>query len=34
VRFCVSKDLSAFVVCPKISGHTCHSTSLTVAPLR
>jgi ribonuclease T2 len=34
VRFCVSKDLSAFVVCPKVSGHTCHSSSISVAPLR
>ena len=34
VRFCISKDLSAFVVCPKVSGHTCHSSSILVAPLR
>ena len=34
VRFCISKDLSAFVVCPKVSGHTCHSPSISVAPLR
>jgi ribonuclease T2 len=34
VRFCISKDLSAFVVCPKVSGHTCHSSSISVAPLR
>ena len=27
VRFCISKDLSAFIVCPKVSGHTCHSSS-------
>jgi ribonuclease T2 len=34
VRFCLSKDLKAFALCPKISGHTCHSTSIAVAPVR
>jgi ribonuclease T2 len=34
VRFCVSKDLGAFVVCPKVAGHTCRSPSISVAPLR
>ena len=34
VRFCVSKSLGAFVVCPKIAGHTCHASSISVAPLR
>ncbi len=34
VRFCISKDLDAFVVCPKIARHTCHSSSISVAPLR
>lgn len=34
VRFCLSKDLKAFALCPKVSGHTCHSTSIAVAPLR
>ena len=34
VRICVSKDLSAFANCPKVSGHTCHASSLAVAPIR
>jgi len=34
VRFCLSKELSAFVVCPKIAGHTCHASTISVAPLR
>ena len=34
VRFCVSKSLGAFVDCPKVAGHTCHSASIRVAPLR
>ncbi len=34
VRFCVSKRLNAFVNCTKVSGHSCHSQSITVAPLR
>jgi len=34
VRFCVSKGLSAFVNCPKVSGHSCHSRSISVSPLR
>jgi ribonuclease T2 len=34
VRFCISKDLGAFVICPKTSGHSCHSSSISVAPLR
>ena len=34
VRFCLSKDLRAFAVCPKVSGHTCHSSSIAVAPVR
>jgi ribonuclease T2 len=34
VRFCVSRDLKAFALCPKVSGHTCHSSSIAVAPLR
>jgi len=33
-RFCVSKDLHAFVNCPKVAGHTCHAASIAVAPLR
>ncbi|MGD0561523.1 MAG: ribonuclease T2 [Roseiarcus sp.] len=34
VRICVSKDLRAFANCPKVSGHTCHASSLAVAPIR
>ena len=34
VRFCVSKDLRAFANCPKVSGHTCHASSIAVAPIR
>ena len=34
VRFCLSRDLKAFAVCPKVSGHTCHSPSISVAPVR
>ncbi len=34
VRFCLSKDLKAFAVCPKVSGHTCRSSSIAVAPVR
>jgi ribonuclease T2 len=34
VRFCLTKDLRAFAICPKVSGHTCHSGSISVAPVR
>ena len=34
VRICVAKGLTAFAQCPKVSGHTCHAASITVAPLR
>ena len=34
VRICVSKDLRAFANCPKVSGHTCHASSIAVAPIR
>ncbi len=34
VRICVSKDLSGFANCPKVSGHTCHASSIAVAPIR
>jgi ribonuclease T2 len=34
VRVCLSKDLRAFANCRKVSGHTCHSSSIAVAPLR
>jgi ribonuclease T2 len=34
VQFCVSRDLKAFALCAKVSGHTCRSPSIAVAPLR
>ena len=34
VRICIAKSLTAFAQCPKVSGHTCHAASITVAPLR
>ncbi|MBV8473030.1 MAG: ribonuclease T2 [Hyphomicrobiales bacterium] len=34
VRLCVAKDLRAFANCPKVAGHTCHASAITVAPLR
>lgn len=34
VRFCLSRDLKAFALCPKVSGHTCHAASIAVAPVR
>jgi ribonuclease T2 len=34
VRFCISKTLGAFVNCPSVAGHTCRSSSISVAPPR
>ena len=34
VRICLSKDLKAFAKCPKVAGHTCHNSSIAVAPVR
>jgi ribonuclease T2 len=34
VRFCVAKTLGAFANCPKVAGHTCHASSISIAPLR
>jgi ribonuclease T2 len=34
VRICVAKSLTAFAQCPRVTGHTCHAASITVAPLR
>jgi ribonuclease T2 len=34
VRICLSKDLKAFAVCQKVAGHTCHRSSIAVAPAR
>jgi ribonuclease T2 len=30
VRFCVSRDMKAFALCPKVSGHSCHRSSLVL----
>jgi ribonuclease T2 len=34
VRFCVTKSLGAFVNCPKVANHSCHSSSISVAAPR
>ena len=34
VRICLSRDLKAFAVCPKVAGHTCRRSSVAVAPVR
>ena len=34
VRFCLTKDLRAFAICPKVAGHTCHAGSISVSPVR
>lgn len=34
VRFCVSKSLETFVDCPKVASHSCHSSSIRIAPPR
>ncbi|MGO9769765.1 MAG: ribonuclease T2 family protein [Roseiarcus sp.] len=34
VRICIPKTLDGFVDCPKIARHTCHASTMTVAPLR
>jgi len=34
VRICVARDLKAYALCPKVSGHTCHAQSIAVQPLR
>ena len=34
VRFCLTKDLRAFAICPKVAGHTCHAGQISVAPPR
>jgi ribonuclease T2 len=34
VRVCLTRDLKAFINCPKVAGHTCHRSSINVAPLR
>ncbi len=34
VRVCLTRDLKAFVNCPKVAGHTCHRSSIAVSPVR
>jgi ribonuclease T2 len=34
VRFCLTKDLRAFYICPKVAGHTCHALFIDVSPVR
>ena len=34
VRLCVSKDLHAFANCPKVAGHTCRASSISISPVR
>jgi ribonuclease T2 len=34
VRFCLSKDLSSYAVCRKVSRHSCQRASIVVAPVR
>jgi len=34
VRICLTRDLRAFAVCPSVTGRTCRSDSISIAPLR
>jgi len=34
VRFCLSKDLTAYAICRKVARHTCQRDSIAVAPVR
>jgi ribonuclease T2 len=34
VRFCLSKDLSAYAICRKVARHSCQRDSILVAPVR
>jgi ribonuclease T2 len=34
VRFCVSRDLTAYAICRKVARHTCQRGSIAVAPVR
>ena len=34
VRICIAKTLDGFADCPKISGHSCRSRTISVSPLR
>ncbi len=34
VRFCLTRNLQAFAICPKVSGHTCYSSQINVSPVR
>ena len=34
VRFCLSKDLTAYAICRKVARHSCQRESIVVAPVR
>jgi ribonuclease T2 len=34
VRFCLSKDLTAYAICRKVARHSCQRDSIAVAPVR
>jgi ribonuclease T2 len=34
VRFCLSKDLTAYAICRKVARHSCQRGSIVVAPVR
>jgi ribonuclease T2 len=34
VRFCLSKDLTAYAICRKVARHSCQRASILVAPVR
>lgn len=34
IRICVAKSLRAFASCPKVAGHSCHASSIAIAPVR
>lgn len=34
VRFCLSKDLTAYAICRKVARHSCERVSIVVAPVR
>ena len=34
VRFCLSKDLTAYAICRKVARHSCQRESIAVAPMR
>jgi len=34
VRFCLTRNLRAFAVCPNVTARTCRSDSISIAPVR